>query len=82
MSFRGNHQKVSHPFAVELRFMGYRERFAVLTSELTGEILWPLEAFPRDLKSGDMIQLELKTIHDKENEFVEAQRKLLEELIN
>lgn len=65
--------------AVLVRF---EERFAVLRSEMTGELRWPISHLPDQLKIGDAVTLKISTSKTESEEQYARMRRLLEELIN
>ncbi len=70
--------------SIECIFKGYNGRHAILQHN-DGEVreyLWPIEKFPAHIPAGELIEIQLKTKEDLKNDFFEAQRKLLEDLIN
>ena len=73
-----NHQQQT----VHCTFKGYKDRFAILQTEDNFEYHWPIEKLPKNIPINDTIMLTLNTGTDQNNALLEAQRQLLEELIN
>lgn len=67
----------------ELTFLldRFEEQYAVLRNEVVGEIRWPIRQFPKEVKIGDELILQIAS-GQSETEKYKIQRRLLEELIN
>lgn len=69
-----------HSLAAKLE--RFEEGFAILRNERSGELKWPLDSLPGNIKIGDIVMLKLSTEASEEEEKYARMRKLLEELIN
>lgn len=77
-----NNKLNSIPKTLACIFKCYRERHAVLITEDGMEINWPIKKFPENIIPGEKIHINLEGKDDQKQAVYEAQKKLLEELIN
>ncbi len=79
MTFSDQSPKNPDKNSICFTITNFKDNFAILKNNF-GEIIWPQEKIPKNLRIGDQLWLQVADHYEEEQ--YQIQRKLLEELIN